>query len=71
MARFFHSKNNHTSRQKDFEFKGTWNLVVVMIGVETWKKFCGLCFGTESRDVCEWRIVGTEENSVRSRSRLK
>jgi hypothetical protein len=43
----------------------------VMIGVETWKKFCGLCFGEDSRVVCEWRIVGTEENSVRSRSRLK
>lgn len=37
-----------------------------MIVVERWKKFCGLCFGAESRVVCEWQIVGTEENSVQS-----
>jgi hypothetical protein len=64
-------KSNHTSTQRSFELKIIWTLVVVMIGVERWKKFWRLCFGAESQVVCEWRVVGTEENSMRVRCSLK
>jgi hypothetical protein len=63
---FFTGKNNHASRQGIFELKKVRSLVVVMIGVETWKRFCRLCLGAEQRVMIGWQIVRTEENLVRT-----
>jgi hypothetical protein len=68
---FFTSKNNQPSRQGVSDFKKVLSLVVVMIGVETWKRFLHRCFGGEQRVVVEWRIVRIEENSTWSPRSLK
>jgi len=36
-ARFFHKQERSHIKTKYFELKNFWSLVVVMIGVETWK----------------------------------
>jgi hypothetical protein len=64
-AQNLHRQEQSLIKAKDFELQNFWTLVVVMIGVERWKRFLRLCYGAESRVVCEWQIVGTEENSVR------
>jgi hypothetical protein len=70
-AQNLHRQEQSHIKTKVFELKKFWTLVVMMIGVERWKRFWRLCFGAESYDVFEWRIVGTEENSVRLRRCLK
>jgi hypothetical protein len=41
----FHRQGQTIIKTRDFDLEKNWSLVVVMIGVETWKRFCRLCFG--------------------------
>jgi hypothetical protein len=44
-VRILHRQERTIITAKDFDLEKNWTLVVVMIGVETWKRFCRLCFG--------------------------
>jgi len=44
----FHKQEQSHIKAVCFDFKNNLNLVVVMIGVETWKNICRLCFAAKT-----------------------